>query len=125
MSVSSSGAPLSMVLAGILLACVLGLIVFVTLKLGGRPKTLKHRGLKIRMHPELPPGKIILTDADWQPIGETGPDRLDTTSLPRGCAAAWLSAEDFAMLAMRKGQTRQSAQPRPPRERSADPGFRD
>ena len=108
MSIPPSADVLDMVLFGILLACVIGLVGFVWIRLGGRPKRLDHRGLKIRINPGLPPGKIVLTDGKWQPIGETDPDRLDTIALPQGCAAAWLSTPDYAALAARKAgkQTR-------------------
>jgi hypothetical protein len=101
MSIPPSGDVLSMILFGILLACVIGLIGFVAVKLGGRPRLVHYRGLKIRVNAGLPVGKVVLTDASWQPVGETEPAMLDTIALPVGCAAAWLSSKDFAALTSR------------------------
>jgi len=102
MSIPPSGDVVSMVLFGILLSCIVGLIGFVWVKLGRRPKALEFRGIKLRVNPGLPPGKIVLTDATWQPLGETAPDQFDTIALPQGCAAAWLSPGDFTALAARR-----------------------
>ncbi|MDB5360613.1 MAG: hypothetical protein JWO51_1910 [Rhodospirillales bacterium] len=98
-----SGDVFSMILFGILLACVFGLVGYVWVKLGGRPKVVEYRGLTIRINAGLPAGKIVLTDAAWQPLGETAPDQFDTIALPAECTAAWLSPKDFAaFLAARK-----------------------
>jgi len=91
-----------MVLFGILLVSVIGLAGYVWVKLGGRPKVLDYRGIKIRSNAGLPTGKIVLTDAAWQPLGETVPDQFDTVALPPNCAAALLSPQDFATFATRK-----------------------
>jgi hypothetical protein len=91
-----------MVLFGILLACVIGLVAFVWVKLGGRPQAPVFRGIKIRVNAGLPAGKIVLTDGAWQPLGETQPEEFDTIALPRHCAAAWLSPVDFAAFAARQ-----------------------
>jgi hypothetical protein len=101
MSIPPSGDVLSMVLFGILLACVIALIGFVSIKLGGRPQLINYRGLKIRVNPGLPVGRIVLTDASWQPVGETEATSFDTIALPAGCAAAWMSSQDFAALTAR------------------------
>jgi hypothetical protein len=102
MSIPPSADALSMTLFMILLACVLGLVGFVWIKLGGRPRALDYRGLQIRLNPGLPQGKIVLTDGKWQPIGETDARQFDRIALPQGCTAAWLSTKDFAALAARK-----------------------
>ena len=104
MSFPPSGDVLSMVLFGILLACIVVLIGFVWVKLGRRPKALEFRGIKLRVNAGLPAGKIVLTDAAWQPLGETAPDQFDTIALPQVCAAAWLSPGDFTALAARQVQ---------------------
>jgi len=90
-----------MILFGILLACVIGLVGFVWIKLGARRKPLEHRNLKLHLNPALPTGKIVLADAAWTPLGETSPDQFDTTVLPPGCSAALLSTRDFAAFAAR------------------------
>jgi len=102
MSIPPSGDFASIVLFGVLLACIVGLMGFVWVKLGRRPRALDFRGIKIRVNAGLPAGKIVLTDAAWQPLGETMPDQFDTVSLPQGCAAAWLSPGDFIALAARQ-----------------------
>jgi len=102
MSIFASGDVPSVVLFGTLLLSVIGLIGFVVVKLGGPPKSLTYRGLQIRLHAGLPTGKIVLVDGNWRPIGETAPDLFDTTPLPQGSAAAWLSSRDFAQLEARK-----------------------
>jgi hypothetical protein len=107
MYIPPSGDVLSMVLFGILLACVIGLVAFVWVKLGGRPKTLVFRGIKIRINAGLPAGKIVLTDGAWQPLAEIQPDQFDTIALPRRCAAAWLSPADFAAFAARQTEATQ------------------
>lgn len=102
MSIFSSGDPLSMILFAGLLLSAIGLVGFVLVKLGAPPRTITHRGLKIRLNAGLPAGKIVLVDDNWRPIGETAPDQFDTLSLPDGCAAAWLSTRDFTLLETRK-----------------------
>ena len=104
MSIPPSGDVFSMILFGVLLVCVIGLAGYVWIKLGGRPKVLDYRGIKIRINAGLPAGKIVLTDAAWQPLGETAPDQFDTISLPANCAAALLSPQDFATFAARKSE---------------------
>jgi len=104
MSIPPSGDVFSMILFGILLACVIGLVGYVWVKLGSRPKLLEYRGIRIQINPGLPAGKIVLTDAAWQPLGETSPDQFDSIALPQNCAAALLSPKDFAAFAARKSE---------------------
>jgi hypothetical protein len=106
MSIPPSGDVFSMVLFGIFLACVIGLVAFVWVKLGNRPKAHVFRGIKIRVNAGLPKGRIVLTDGAWQPLSEIKPDQFDTVALPQGCTAAWLSPADFtAFVARRTGAT--------------------
>ncbi|HLZ67303.1 MAG TPA: hypothetical protein VKQ29_13810 [Aliidongia sp.] len=102
MSIPPSGDLLSMVLFLTLLACTFGLVGFVWVKLGNRPKPIDYRGLSIHLNPGLPAGKIVLTDGKWQPLGETEPAQFDTVALPRDCAAALFSTRDFAAFAARR-----------------------
>jgi hypothetical protein len=102
MSIPPAGNLLSMALFGILLACVIGLVAFVWIKLGSRPKGHVFRGIKVRVNAGLPKGRIVLTDRAWQPLGETRPDQFEMIALPPGCAAAWLSPADFAAFATRR-----------------------
>ena len=102
MSIPPSGDVLSMALFGILLASVIGLVAFIWIKHGSRPKDHVFRGIKIRVNAGLPKGRIVLTDRAWQPLGDIRPDQFDTIALPGGCAAAWLSPADFAAFATRK-----------------------
>ena len=97
-----SGDVFSMILFGILLVCVIGLAGYVWARLGARPKALSYRGLKIQINAGLPAGKIVLTNAAWQPLSETVPDQFDTVALPQDCAAALLSPRDFAAFVARK-----------------------
>lgn len=101
MSIPPSGDLFSMILFGILLACAVGLVGFVWTKLGGQPKVMDYRGIKLRINAGLPAGKIVLTDASWRPLGETAPDQFDTIALPQNCASALLSPQDFAAFAAR------------------------
>lgn len=113
MSIPPSGDVFSMALFGILLASIVGLVGYVWIKLGARPKVLTFRNLKVLLNPGLPAGKIVLTDAQWQPLGETDPGHFDSVVLPPGCAAALLSTKDFATFAAgRRATTPPLAAPR-------------
>lgn len=105
MSIFSSGDTFGMVLFVVLLFSVISLVCFALVKLGAPPRTLTHRGLKIRLNAGLPVGKIVLVDDNWRPIGETEPDQFDTLALPVDCAAAWLSTRDFTILETRRTGT--------------------
>jgi hypothetical protein len=106
MSIPPAGDAFSMALFLVLLAGIVGLVAFVWIKLGARPKTFEYRGLKLRLNLGLPAGKIVLTNAAWQPIGQSTPDQFDTAVLPPGCAAALFSAKDFAAFTANGNRTR-------------------
>jgi len=104
MSVAPTGDTLSVVLVGILLACVIGLVAYVWVRLGRKKKTLEYRGASLHLNPALPTGKVVFIDAASQPIGETAFEKLDAVPLPQDCTGVLLSTADYASLLERQAE---------------------
>lgn len=61
------------------------------------PATIRYRGLQLRMHPGLPPGKIVVLDPQGYALTKMTMKRLDTLS-KTSARAVLLSNTDFAAV---------------------------
>lgn len=68
--------------------------------IGQSPATIRYRGLQLRMHPQLPPGKIVVLDPQGYALTKMTMTMLDGLS-KTSARAVLLSSKDFAAILAR------------------------